>query len=292
LYDKTRIGTLVQAEHDAAGCLRQILPLGFESVQLTFHRRVGEIDLPRLADDVRRALDGLQSPAVVSSLGMYGNPLEDAGTAHDFGRLIEAARLFGCDLVCGFAGRVRGASVPDSLPRFREVFAPLARQAEQRGVRIAFENCDKGGDWHGGDWNIAHAPAAWELMFDAVPSDALGLEWEPCHQLVSLVDPLPQLRQWLPKIFHIHGKDANVQWDVLRKSGLRGDKTWAFHRFPGLGDTDWREIFAILRAGNYRGTIDIEGWHDPVFRGELELTGQTNALRYLQACREETAASR
>ena len=33
-----------------------------------------------------------------------------------------------------------------------------------------------GGTWATGDWNIAHTPAAWELMFDAVPLDNLGLE--------------------------------------------------------------------------------------------------------------------
>ncbi len=27
----------------------------------------------------------------------------------------------------------------------------------------------------------------------------LGLEWEPCHQRVALIDPLPQLRKWVGK---------------------------------------------------------------------------------------------
>ncbi len=32
-------------------------------------------------------------------------------------------------------------------------------------------------------------------------------------------------------------------------------------------------------------SIDIEGWHDPVYRGELEMTGQVHALNYLKQCR-------
>ena len=36
---------------------------------------------------------------------------------------------------------------------------------------------------------------------------------------------------------------------------------------------------------NYPVTIDIEGWHDPVYRDELELTGQVHGLQYLKACR-------
>ena len=29
--------------------------------------------------------------------------------------------------------------------------------------------------------------------------------------------PLPQLREWVPRIFHVHGKDATILWDVVRE---------------------------------------------------------------------------
>jgi hypothetical protein len=35
----------------------------------------------------------------------------------------------------------------------------------------------------------------------------------------------------------------------------------------------------------YTGNIDIEGFHDPVYRGELEMTGQIRGLQYLKMCR-------
>ena len=60
------------------------------------------------------------------------------------------------------------------------------------------------------------------------------------------------------------------------------------HRFPGLGDSDWTEVIRILKTGNYKGTIDIEGWHDPVFKDDRELEGQRNALAYLKTCRART----
>ena len=284
-HDDIRIGTLVKAEQNAAGYIRQILPYGFESFELTFWRHVGDLNLKQLAVEVRQALDEAGSGAIVSSLGVYGNPLEDAATAGDIGRLIDAAELFGCRLVCGFAGRVTHQPIPASLARFREVFAPLAKHAEDRGVKIAFENCDMHGGWERGEWNIAHAPAAWEMMFHEVPSEALGLEWEPCHQMVSLIDPLQQLRRWVHKVFHVHGKDASVHWDVLRTHGLRGGKQYVYHRTPGFGDTNWSDVITELRRGGYRGSIDIEGWHDPIYRDDLEMTGQVRALKYLQACR-------
>ncbi|MGE0608274.1 MAG: sugar phosphate isomerase/epimerase family protein [Pirellulales bacterium] len=279
------IGTLVKAEQNAADYIRQILPHGFESFQLVFRRHLHDADLPLLARQVRQVLDESGHAATVSALGLYGNPLTDDGTAHDFGRLIDAAGEFGTNLVCGFAGRLPNRPIPESLPRFGQVFGPLARRAEDCGVRIAFENCDMGGTWDYGDWNIAHAPAAWERMFNEVPSPALGLEWEPCHQMVSLADPLPQLRQWAAKVFHVHGKDATVLWDIVKSRGIRGGETYVYHRTPGFGDTNWADVFSTLRMAGYRGAIDIEGWHDPVYRDELEMTGQVHALEYLQRCR-------
>ncbi len=172
------------------------------------------------------------------------------------------------------------------MQRFAEVFGPLVQRAADRGVRLAFENCEMGGTWDRPKWNIAHAPRAWTMMFDALGNpDNLGLLWEPCHQMVSLIDPLPQLRQWIDKVFHVHGKDATIHWDVLRREGLRGGRSFVDHRTPGFGDTNWTDLISILRQGGYRGFIDIEGYHDPVYRGELEMTGQVHALRHLQHCR-------
>jgi len=284
-HEDIRLGTLIKGDQEPLEYLRQILPLGFECVQIVFGSSLAGIDLQRLAGECREILEKSPGQPRVSAVGIYGNPLIDDETVGGFSALIAAAADFGCGLVCGFAGRLPGRPVPESLPRFQQVFKPLAGQAEDRGVRIAFENCDMGGTWEHGDWNIAHSPTAWELMFEAIPSPALGLEWEPCHQLVSLVDPLPQLRQWVGKVFHLHGKDATVQWDAVRRVGIRGGRTYVQHRTPGFGDTNWADVISILREGGFRGTIDIEGWHDPVYRNDLEMTGQVHALKYLKWCR-------
>lgn len=281
-----RIGTLVPGRV-ASSYIPQILPHGFESFSLTFGPDDHGIDLKALAGEVRSAL--ADSGAVISSLGVYGNPLgdeeRDRKTLDLLRAALEAASLFGATVVAGFAGRVRERPIPESIPRFREVWAPLAEQAEQKGLRIAFENCSMGGDWNRGDWNIAHNPDAWTLMFDAVPSPVLGLQWEPCHQMVALIDPMPQLRKWGNRIFHLHGKDATIRWDVIREHGIAGGVPFAFHRTPGFGDSNWTQIISELRLQGFRGSIDIEGWHDPVYCGELEMTGQVHALNYLKQCR-------
>jgi len=285
--EKIRIGTLVNGGPTAADYIRQILPHGFESFSITFWQTLGGANLRQLAREVKGALG--DSGAVISSLGIFGNPLMTDAKAKEtregWRKCIDAARAFGCDLVCGFAGRVVDKPIDQSMKRFAQVFGPLAKRAADKGVRLAFENCDMGGTWWRGDWNIAQNPTAWEMMFDAIPSRNVGLEWEPCHQMVSLIDPMPQLRKWVKKIFHVHGKDATILWDVVRGHGVHGPHQFAFHRTPGFGDSNWTDIISELRRGGFVGSIDIEGWHDPVYRGELEMTGQVAGLNYLKRCR-------
>jgi len=268
--------------------IRSILPHGFECFQINFWQRV-DANLDHLSVEVAKTLDG--SGAIISSLGVYGNPLGttsiDEETRKGFAQAIEMAPKFGCNLVCGFTGRVAGQSVPDSIPRLREVFEPLAHRARELGVRIAFENCPMGEDWKSGQWNIAFNPQAWELIFEALPFENIGLEWEPCHQLCQLIDPMPQLRHYASRIFHVHGKDAKVYHDIVARDGVLGPAQFAFHKHPGLGDSNWTRIIEELRKAGFRGCIDIEGWHDDVYRDGLEMTGQVNALRYLKASRLE-----
>ncbi|MBD3921849.1 sugar phosphate isomerase/epimerase [Paenibacillus sp. PR3] len=281
-----RIGTLVGGG-DAVRVIPQIVGHGFESFSLTFWQTTGSVDLKETAARVRELAE--EHNFVISTLGIFGNPLTGAGdnadTLASWERLIDHAHLFGTDIVSGFTGRLTGRSIDDSIPAYAEVFGELGRRAADKGVRIAFENCDMGGTWNSGDWNIALNPTAWEKMFNAIPSDNIGLQWEPCHQMVSLIDPIPQLRKWVSKVFHVHGKDATIAWDIVREYGIHGPKEFVWHRTPGFGDTNWTDIITILRQAGYQGTIDIEGWHDPVYRGELEMTGQVHALNYLKNCR-------
>ncbi len=283
-----RIGTLVSAgKVDAASYIKQILPHGFESFSLTYWQTFNGKCPKQVAKDVNKVLENEQ--AIISSVSMFGNPLEYDEAAEETRKgweaLIDCAELYGTNLVTGFTGRLRGKPIDENIERFKEVWTPLAERAAAKGVKIAFENCDMGGTWASGDWNIAHNPTAWELIFAAVPAENMGLQWEPCHQMVSLIDPMPQLREWVGKIFHVHGKDATIHWDVVKKYGVHGPNKFAFHRTPGFGDSNWTDIISDLRIGGFKGSIDIEGWHDPIYRGDLEMTGQVYGLNYLKQCR-------
>lgn len=276
-----RVGTLLGIK-DCVTTIPKVLPLGFESFQLNGGWGVGVVDF---ADIAKKSRDLLGDKAVVSSIGYFGNPIQKAEEAEIFGHYIDNAHHFGTNIVIGFAGALDGKPVTESLPIFKKTWGELAKRAADKGVKIGFENCDMGGWWHSAAWNVAHSPTVWDYMWNEIPGDVLGLCWEPCHQMVSLIDPIAQLRKVIKKVWHVHGKDATIAWDVLRTKGLRGGEPYVWHRTPGFGDTNWHDVCTILRMNNFVGSIDIEGFHDPVYKGELEWTGQVYGMEYLKRCR-------
>jgi len=285
------IGTMCSGNEGTANYIRNLGKLGFECTEITFGGNASWLIQSGKADEYAA---GIRQAAAeygmeISAVGVYGNPLESGEDAKKtlatWNFLIDNCEKFGTKLICGFTGRMVGKALPESIPQFKAVFGDLAAKAKERGVRIAFENCNMGGNWWTGGWNIAINPRAWELIFEALPLDNLGLEWEPAHQLTQLIDPIPQLKQWAKKIFHLHGKDASIDRDAITHSGIISDVPYCWDRTPGFGDTNWTDVISILRRNGYEGNIDIEGWHDPVYRGELEMTGQARALKYLKECR-------
>ena len=280
--EQIKIGTCIPGQQ-AEQWLPGMKDKGFECFAINFHMTYGGVDLKELAPKVLSMLEG--TGTYVSTVGYYCNALQNESQLHDLEYAIDNAHLFGAKTVATFAGALEGQPVDAAIPRFKEVFSELAKRAEDRGVKLAIENCPMSGDWRHPTCNIGFNPDAWELMFDAVPSDALGLEWEPAHQLIQLIDPIAQLRVWAKKIVHLHGKDTSVDWDAVRRRGIYAAKDFAPERTPGFGDTDWRKIFSILHRAGYEGDICIEGYHDPVYSGEWEMTAQRHALQYLKWCR-------
>jgi sugar phosphate isomerase/epimerase len=83
--------------------------------------------------------------------------------------------------------------------------------------------------------------------------------------LCQFIDPIANIHKFGARIFHVHAKDAWINHDLMRVYGVCHPGV-AEHRFPGLGQSNWAEILhALLRAG-YNSDLNIEGWHDPVFR--------------------------
>src|SRR6185437_4175442 len=82
----------------------------------------------------------------ISALGYYPNPIHPdpehrAAVVGHLEKVIDAAPRLGVGTVTTFAGNDKARSVPENMEEFRKVWTPLVARAEERGVRIAIENC-------------------------------------------------------------------------------------------------------------------------------------------------------
>ena len=215
----------------------------------------------------------------ISALAYYPNNLDpddaarEAAHAH-LRRLIDVA-AGGVGLVCTFAGADPARPLDENLARFRELWPPLVAHAEERGVRIAIENCPMV-SWPGGT-NLAYCPAAWDAMFDAFPGPTLGLNLDPSHLHWLAIDALRAVRDYSERIFHVHAKDtAIVRDERYRRSILSGGAGWQHGRMPGRGEIDWAAFVGALREVGYDGVLSVEHEdHDMGLEEGFELARDT-----------------
>ncbi len=248
-----KLGAVLCANEVTPSSLKMLSSMGFETINIAFWQSLGTSDLPHLAETVN------SSSLEVSALSIFGNTLAGVDTLSGWESLITHSSLFGSPYVTGFAGRVTGKSVENSLSTWKATFSSLLDLAYKHDCRgLLFENCRMGDLWKRGNWNIAINGDAWSLMFDALDDSRLGLQWEPCHQVEAFLDPLLQLKEWLPRVKHVHGKDAHVDWALLKVIGLYSSDKPISSVLPGEGDSDWGAIIQLLKDGGYKGSIDIE----------------------------------
>jgi len=269
-----KLGAVLCADEVTPTSLETLSCLGFETINIAFWQSLGSFDLPQLAETVA------ESSLEVSALSIFGNTLAGVDTLAGWESLITHSSLFGSPFVTGFAGRVTGKSVEDSLLLWKATFSSLLDLAYKHDCSgLLFENCRMGDLWKRGNWNIAINGDAWALMFDALDDPKLGLQWEPCHQVEAFLDPLMQLKEWIPRVKHVHGKDARIDWEMLRHIGLYAPGKPIRSVLPGEGDSDWGAIIRILQSGGYDGSIDIETKSQKFFP---DLEDKKRSLKYLQ----------
>ena len=86
--------------------------------------------------------------------------------------------------------------------------------------------------------NLARTPAIWRRMFEIIPSPNFGLNYDPSHLVMQLIDPIAPIREFGPRIFHTHAKDMRIDRDSAATTSARSSRRWSGARpkFPGLGD--------------------------------------------------------
>lgn len=197
----------------------------------------------------------------------------------DFKRALDFCNVMGVKVLTAMAGRIQDKSLGENIPAFKKVFTEVAALASDRGVKIAFENWPGMGGYPIKGKNIAYTPEAWEMMFNAVKSKALGLEFDPSHLLWQGIDHIAALRQFADRVYHVHAKDTEVREDVLSYVGVYGGGWWRYV-IPGLGQIDWAEFISTLQQIGFDGGIAIEH-EDRIYSGQRRAEGLELGFRHL-----------
>jgi sugar phosphate isomerase/epimerase len=228
------------------------------------------------ADEIRSMLD--KRGISISALAYYPNPLHpdpghrEAVVGHLL-RTIDAAPLLGVDTVTTFVGNDRARPLSENLAELSEVWKPIVERAEERGVRIAVENCPmifSLDEWPAGN-NLAYSPSVWRAMFDAIPSEHFGLNFDPSHLVWQMIDIERAIDEFAARIYHVHAKDLEIDRNGLYDHGVMSAGIgWQVPRLPGLGEVPWDRFFAALYRNGYDGPVIIEH-EDRTFEGSEEL---------------------
>lgn len=256
---------------------------------------VSHIDAERaLADDAYAAhiTDYAKEKGVeISSLAFYPNTMDgdlekrEANIAHLM-NLIRASRKLGVNMVTTFIGRDQTKTVEENLALVKEIWPPIMRLAEECGVRVGIENCPMlfGPDqWPGGQ-NLMTTPAIWRRVFELVPSEYLGINYDPSHFVWQMIDYVKPIYEFRDKIFHVHYKDIKVYRDRLNDCGIMAyPLDFMSPKLPGLGDVDWGRYVSALTDIGFDGCTCIEV-EDKAFEGTKEKVEQSLILsqRYLR----------
>ncbi len=225
------------------------------------------------ADDVNALCEKYQ--VAISGLGYYPNPLSGNADEAELARshllkVIDAAALLGLRQVNTFIGADPRLPAEENLKRFARVWPDIVKYAEDRQVRLGIENCPMLftlDEWPAGK-NLAYSPRIWQQMFETIPSDHFGLNYDPSHMIWQMMDYIEPIYQFRDRIFHTHAKDMKIDRAKLNQGGILS-LGWSVPKLPGLGEVDWGRWLSALTDIGYQGPVCIEV-EDRSFEHSLE----------------------
>lgn len=222
----------------------------------------------------------------ISSLGYYPNPLHPDlehrkhVIAH-LKKVILAAEMLGVGIVGTFVGRAWNPELTGrewqkdldyNFEEFMKVWPGLVKFAADHNVKIAIEHCPMlwADTWPGGS-NLPHSPALIRRMFEAVPDENFGLNFDPSHLVWQQIDYIRFIYDFGDRIFHVHAKDMAIDEEMFYQDGILGcGFRWQIPRLPGQGLVDWQELVAALYDVGYDFVLSIEH-EDRNWEGSEEL---------------------
>jgi sugar phosphate isomerase/epimerase len=168
-----------------------------------------------------------------------------------------------------------------------EGLSALAPTLEKAGAKLVIEG------WPG-PGALCCTPETYRATFKEVGSESIGINYDPSHLLRMGIDPIRFLKEFSARVFHVHGKDAELLADDLYEYGYEqpatfkkspdfGAAAWRY-TIPGHGNTPWSEVVRILVETGYAGAISIE-LEDKNFNGSEagEKLGLVSSAQFLSS---------
>lgn len=250
---------------------------------------VTHIDVNSLNDAaVRQIHEQLARHGVsISGLGYYPNPLaestdESQAAVDQIRRVIDGAAQLGLKVVNTFVGRNPKQTIDAQWDRFLATWRPIVAHAESCGVRIGIENCPmsfSADEWPGGK-NLAVSPAVWRRMFTDIPSLNWGLNFDPSHFILQMMDYTDVLHDFKERLVHVHAKDVRIDRAKLNQHGVFAfPGLWHSPKLPGMGDVNWGLFLGTLADTGYDGPLVVEV-EDRAFEGSLEKRLESLAISH------------
>ena len=242
---------------------------------------VSHIDCERVCEDdeyAKYVLDLVAAKGLeISSLAFYPNTMDpdsakrEAAIEHLKAVICASAKL-GVGMVTTFIGRDQHKTQEENIELFKEIWPGLIALAEEKGVKVAIENCPMlfGRDqWPGGQ-NLMCTPVMYRKLFEIIPSKNFGLNFDPSHYVWQGLDYLKTVYDFSDRLFHIHFKDIKLYPEKLKECGvLAYPLDYMSPKIPGLGDVNWGAFISALNDVRYNGCAVIEV-EDKAFEGSRE----------------------
>ncbi len=240
---------------------------------------VSHIDVENTSDEyVKYVKDYCKNKNIeISSLAFYPNTMDgdlEKRTANieHLKKVINMSAIMGVNMVTTFVGRDQTKSVEENLELFAQIWPDIIKFAEEKGVKIAIENCPMlfGRDqWPGGQ-NLFTTPKLWRKCFEIINSDNFGINYDPSHFIWQKIDYVKPLYEFKDKIFHVHFKDIKVYEDKLNDVGIMAyPLEYMSPKLPGLGDVNWGKYVSALTDIGFNGFACVEV-EDKAFEGSRE----------------------
>lgn len=195
-------------------------------------------------------------------------------------KAIDDVAAMGLGVMTHLVGRDPSLSGDENIAIYKEVYTPIAAHAEEKEVRLAFENWPRNGTM------LAITPELWDAMFNAVPSPAIGLCYDPSHLFWLSIDHIQPIFDFKDRIYHAHAKDTEILPKGQNQFGIYGRQLeatepaqWWRYRLPGYGHINWYEYIDALYQVGYNDVLSVEH-EDPVWDSTPELARRGLLLAY------------